>query len=115
MAYNIVAACGKELIPASGLTARVANEQRIAVVGYVYLPMVVAGVWKGVGIAFMPDQDTECYLGVNLIKKFRAVLDPKDKMLHLKVDDASVKLEVASISANNTVSLTAIGLADPTE
>ena len=33
-------ACGKELIPASGLTARVTNGQTIAVVGFVYLPMV---------------------------------------------------------------------------
>ena len=112
---QLATACEKELIPASGLAARVANGQSIAVVGYVYLPMVVAGVYKDVCVTIMPDLDMECYLGVNFIKKFRTDLDPKDNALHLKDDDASVKLEVASISANNTMSVSAIGLVDPTE
>ena len=56
---QLATACRKELIPASGLTARVANEQSIAVVSYVYLPMVVAGVCKDVSVAIMPDLDTE--------------------------------------------------------
>ena len=43
------------------------------------------------------------------------VLDPQDNMLHLRDDNASVRLKVASITANNTVSVSAIGLADPTE
>ena len=111
---QLAIACGTELIPASGLAARVANGQSIAVVGYVYLPTVVATVCKDVRVAIMSDLDTECYLGVNFIKKFRAVLDPKDNTLHLK-DDVSVKLEVDSISGNNTVFVSAIGLADPTE
>ena len=63
MGLQLTIACGKELIPASGLTARVANGQNIAVDGYVYLPMVVAGVCKDVRVAIMADLDTECYLG----------------------------------------------------
>ena len=81
---QLATACGKELIPASGLTVRMANGQTIAVVGYVYLPMVVTGVCKDVRVEIMPELDTECYLGSNIVRKFRAVLDPKDDMLHLK-------------------------------
>ena len=49
------------------------------------------------------------------MRKFRAVLDPKHDMLHLGDDNASVKLEVASITVNNTVFVSAIELVDLTE
>ena len=76
------------------------NGQNIAVVGYVYLPLIVAGVCKDVCDAIMPDLDTECYLGSNFIKKLRADLDPKDDTLHLKNDHTSVKSEGEETAAN---------------
>ena len=43
----------------------------------------------------MPQLDADCYLGVNFVRAFRAVLDPDTDRLFCKETEAYVKLEVA--------------------
>ena len=43
---------------------------------YVELPFVVAGIKKDLKIAVITELDADCYLGMNFIRGFQAVLDP---------------------------------------
>ena len=44
----------------------------------------------------MPQLDADCYLGVNFVRAFRAVLDPDTDRLFCKDAGIHVELEVAS-------------------
>ena len=48
----------------------------------------------------MPQLDADCYLGVNFVRAFRAVLDPDTDRLFCKEAEAYVKLEVASLTTD---------------
>ena len=58
--------------------------------------------------------DADCYLGVNFVRAFRAVLDPDTDQLFCKDAGTHVELEVASLTAEPSA-VAAIGLADATD
>ena len=56
----------------------------------------------------MPQLDADCYLGVNFVRAFRAVLDPDTDRLFCKNSGAYVELEVASLTTDPSA-VSAIG------
>ena len=78
------------------------------------LPITVAGLTRDIRVAIMPQLDANCYLWVNFVRAFRAVLDPDTDRLFCKDAEAYVELEVASL-ATDPSALFAIGLEDATD
>ena len=68
--------------------------------GHTILPITVAGLTRAIRVAIMPQLDADCYLGVNFVRAFRAVLDPDTDRLLCKEAEAYVKLEVASLTTD---------------
>ena len=82
--------------------------------GHVILPITVAGLTRDIRVAIMLHLDADCYLGVNFVRAFRAVLDPDTDQLFCKDAGTHVELEVASLTTEPSA-VAAIGLADATD
>lgn len=109
---QLASACGRQLVPATGRGARVANGAYTPLVGHVTLPFEVAGIKKDLRVAIMPELDTDCYLGANFMRTFETVHDACENQLYVKTAGRKVDLEVASISETLVTTLASIGLAD---
>ena len=69
---------------------------------------------RDIRVAIIPHLDADCYLGVNFVRAFRAVLDPDKNRLFCKDAGAYVELEVASLTTDPPA-MSAVGLADATD
>ena len=66
---------------------RLADGSRSPLLGHVLLPITVAGLTFDIRVAIMPHLDADCYLGVNFVRAFWAVLDPDTDRLFCKDAD----------------------------
>ena len=112
---QLASACGRALTSSLGRGARVADGRSSPISGYVELPFEVAGITKDLKVAVMPELDADCYLGVNFIREFQAVLDPCSNQLLIKSAGRMLELELASVAEPGVTALSALGLADVTE
>ena len=83
--------------------------------GYDELPFEVSGIKKDLKVVAMPELDADCYLGVNFIRKFQAVLDPCSNQLLIKSAGRLLELELTSVAELGVMVLSALGLVDVTE
>ena len=111
---QLATALKREFKPAENGGVRLADGSRSPLVGHVILPITVAGLTRDLRVAIMPHLDADCYLGVNFVRAFRAVLDPDTDRLFCKDADAYVELEVASLTTDPSA-VAAVGLADATD
>ena len=111
---QLASACGRALTPSQGRGARVADGCSSPISGYVELPFEVAGIKKDLKVAVMPELDADCYLGVNFVREFQAILDPCSNQLLIKPAKRLVELELASVTEPGVTALSALGLADVT-
>ena len=62
----------------------------------------------------MSEIDADCYLGVNFVREFQAVLDPCSNQPLIKPAKRLVELELAAVTGVDAISVSALGLADVT-
>ena len=111
---QLATALKRKFTPLEARGVRLADGSRSPLLGHVLLPLTVAGLTREIRVAIMPNLDADCYLGVNIVRAFRAVLDPDSDQLFCKDSGAYVELEVASLKTEPST-VAAIGLADATE
>ena len=87
----------RKFTPSEKRGVRLADGSRSPLLGYVLLPIITAGLTRDIRVTIMPHLDAYCYLGVNFVRAFRAVLDLDTDWLFCKDVEASVELEVASL------------------
>ena len=104
---------GWTLVAAEKQGVRLADGIRIRLVGHVILPITVAGLTRDIRVAIMPQLDADCYLGVNFIRAFRAVLDQATDRLFCK--DAKAYVEVVASLTADPSAVSAIGHEDATD
>ena len=97
--------------PSEQRGVRLADGSRSPLLGHVLLPITVAGLTREIRVAIMPQLDADCYLGVNFVRAFRALLDPDTDRLFCKDSGTYVELEVASLATEPSAAA-ATGLAD---
>ena len=98
---QLASACGRTLTPSIGKGARVIDGRSSPVTGYVELPFKVAGIRRDLRVAIMPELDADCYLGVNFVREFQAVLDPCSNQLLIRRAKKLVELELSAVSGEN--------------
>ena len=107
-------ALGKKFVACEKQGVRLADGSRSPLLGHVVLPITVAGLTREIRVVIIPQLDADCYLGVNFVRAFRAVLDTDTDKLFCKETEAYVELEVASLTADSSA-VAAIGLEDATD
>ena len=80
---------GRTFVAAEKQGVRLADGSRIPFVGHVIMPIT-----RDIRVAIMPQLYADCYLGVNFVRAFRAVLDPDTDWLFCRDAEAYVELEV---------------------
>ena len=81
---QLATALGRTFVAAEKQGVRFADGSRIPLVGHVILPITVASLTRDIRVAIMRQLDTGCYLGVNFVRAFRAVLGPDTDRLFSK-------------------------------
>ena len=90
---QLATALDRKFTPSETRGVRLADGSRSPLLGHVLLPITVAGLTRDIRVAIMPHLDADCYLGVNFVRAFRAVLDPDTDRLFCKDAGAYVELE----------------------
>ena len=78
---------GRKFIASEKRGVRLADGSRSPLLGHVILPITVAGLTRDIRVAIMPQLDADCYLGVNFVRAFRAVLDPDTDRLFSRTQE----------------------------
>ena len=76
VSLQLATALNRKFTPSEQRGVRLADGSRSPLLGYVLLPITVAGLTRGIRVPIMLQLDADCYLGVNFVRAFRAVLDP---------------------------------------
>ena len=97
---QLATALGKYFVASEKQGVRLADGSRSPLLGHVLLPITVGGLTREIRVAIIPQLDADCYLGVNFVRAFRAVLDPDTDRLFCKDSKAYVELEVASLTTD---------------
>ena len=97
---QLATALGCKFVASEKQGVRLPNGRSSPLLGHTILPITVAGLTRAIRVAIMPQLDADCYLGVNFVRAFRAVLDPDTDRLFCKEAGAHVELEVASLTTD---------------
>ena len=85
---QLATALGQKFVACEKQGVRLADDSRSPLLGHVILPITVAGLTRKIRVAIMLQLDADCYLGVNFVRAFRAVLDPDTDRLFCKETEA---------------------------
>ena len=111
---QIATACGKQITPHRGIGARLANGRTVSVMGQVDLPFDVAGVRHYLNVVILEELDADCLLGADFMRKFNAILRPRESTLSIDGVAEPISLELAALAHDeaSAIHLASVGLAD---
>ena len=117
ISLQIATECGKTITPHKGRGARLADGKNVPILGHVELPFDVAGVRRYIDAIIVDELDADCLLGADFMRKFNAVLRPREATLSIEDGKERVPLQLSTLDEDGAgaIHLDSVGLADVDE
>ena len=114
---QIATECGKTITPHKGRGARLADGKSVPILGHVELPFDVAGVRRYIDAIIVDELDADYLLGADFMRKFNAVLRPREATRSIEDGMERVPLQLSTLDEDGarTIHLDSVGLADADE
>ena len=94
---QITTECGKTITPHKGRGARLADGKSVPILGHVELPFDVAGVRRYMDVIIVDELDADCLFGADFMRKFDAVLRPREATLRIEDGKERVPLQLSTL------------------
>ena len=114
---QIATECGKTITPHKGRGARLIDGKSVPILGHVELPFDVVGVRRYIGAIIVHELDADCLLGADFMRKFNAMLRPREAILSIEDGKERVPLQLSTLNEDGAraIHLDSVGLADADE